>query len=56
MTDFWDNLLPLALAWLAAFFMYGMGKLILSDMEKTQVRYEQCIAADKQWIEGHCVK
>ena len=56
MSYFWDNLLPLALMFLAAFFMLGIGKLVLVDMEKSQLRYEQCVAADKQWIQGSCVK
>jgi hypothetical protein len=30
--------------------------VIFSDMEKSQLRYEQCIAADKQWVQGSCVK
>lgn len=56
MTDFWDNAVPLSVAALAGFFLWGLGYLILNDTETEQVRYEQCIAADKQWIKGSCVK
>jgi hypothetical protein len=56
MNDFWDNLVPLAGIACLAFFIYGLGQIILDDMEKAQVRYEQCIAADKQWAQGSCVK
>jgi hypothetical protein len=56
MSDFWDNIVPLALITCAAFFIYGLGQVIFSDMEKSQLRYEQCIAADKQWVEGNCVR
>jgi len=40
----------------AALVFFGMGKLIFADLERGQVRYEQCIAADKQWVQGSCVK
>ncbi len=56
MRYFWDNIVPLAGIALAAFFLYGLGQLIFDDMEQRQVRYEQCIAAGKQWVEGSCVK
>lgn len=56
MSDFWDNLVPLAGIACFAFFIYGLGQVIFSDMEKSQLRYEQCIAADKQWVEGSCVR
>lgn len=55
MSDFWDNLVPLAIVALTAFIFYGVGQMIFSDMEKTQARFEQCIAADKQWVSGACV-
>lgn len=51
-----DNIVPLALVALAAFFFYGLGLIILHDMETHRARYEQCLAADKQWVEGSCVK
>ena len=51
-----DDLLPLALVALAAFFLYVFGQLILTDMEKSQARYELCLASGGQWISGSCVK
>ena len=56
MRDFWDNIPFLAGTVLIAFIVYGFGYLLLEDMERGQVRYEQCIAADKQWVKGSCVK
>jgi hypothetical protein len=56
MNDFLDNIVPLAGIACLAFFIYGLGQVILSDMEKSLLRYEQCIAADKQWVQGSCVK
>jgi hypothetical protein len=56
MREFWDNIPLLAAIACLAFFIYGLGQVIFADMEKSQVRYEQCIAADKQWVQGSCVK
>lgn len=56
MRDILEDTVPLALILLAAFIFYGLGLLVLRDMEAHRVRYEQCLAADKQWVEGSCVK
>ena len=56
MRDFLDSLWPLAIVSLIAFIFYGVGQVIFSDMKNTQERFEQCIAADKQWVSGACVK
>jgi len=56
MRDVWDNIVPLAITAVAGLFFYGMGQIIFADLERGQVRYEQCIAADKQWVQGSCVK
>jgi hypothetical protein len=56
MKDFWDNIVSLAGIACLAFFIYGLGQVIFDDMEKNQVRYELCIDADKQWVQGSCVK
>ena len=56
MKDFWDNAVPLAITAVAGLFFYGMGQIIFADMEKSQARYEQCLAADMQWVDGNCVK
>jgi hypothetical protein len=56
MTDFWDKLVPLAGIALVGFLIFGLGLIIMNDTEKGQARYEQCIAADKQWVQGSCVK
>lgn len=56
MIDLWDNIVPLAVIALAAFLTWGLGHLILVEIKQDQTRYEQCIAADKQWVKGSCVK
>lgn len=56
MSDFWDNFVPLLLAICSVFFLYGLGHLMLVGEEARQARYEQCIAASMQWVEGNCVK
>ena len=49
MRDFWDNILPFAGIAAGVFLIFWFGQLMMDD-------YEQCIAADKQWVEGNCVK
>jgi hypothetical protein len=56
MKDFWCNILPFAGIAAVVFLLFGLGQLMMYDMDKSQIRYEQCIAADKQWIGGSCVK
>ena len=56
MSDFWYNIVPLAVVGCIVFFMFGMGQLMFNQMETDKVRFEQCLAADKQWVQGSCVK
>jgi hypothetical protein len=56
MRDFWYNAVPLAGIAAAVFLIFGFGQIMMDDMDKSQIRYEQCIAADKQWVGGSCVK
>jgi hypothetical protein len=56
MRDFWDNAVPLAITAVAGLFFYGMGQVIFDDLDKSHQRFERCIAADKQWVDGSCVK
>lgn len=57
MSDFWgNNIVPLSVVVSCALVFYGLGQLILVDLKQNQLRYEQCIAADKQWVQGSCVK
>ena len=56
MREFWYNVVPLAGIACLAFFIYGLGQVIFDDLEKSHQRFEQCIAADKQWVQGSCVK
>jgi hypothetical protein len=57
MSDFWgNNIVPLSVVVSCALVFYGLGQLILADLKQDQLRYEQCISADKQWVKGSCVK
>jgi hypothetical protein len=56
MRDLWYNIIPLAGIACLAFFIYGLGQVIFDDTEKRHLRFELCIAADKQWAQGSCVK
>jgi len=51
-----DNIVELSMIALAAFFIWGVGYLIVQGEKQTDMMYETCIAADKQWIKGSCVK
>ena len=56
MRDFWGNIVPLAGIACLAFFIYGIWQVMSADLKQNQLRYEQCIAADKQWVQGSCVR
>ena len=51
-----DEIVPLSFVAVVALFWVGVGWLILTNMDQTQQRFEQCIAADMQWVRGTCVK
>lgn len=51
-----DNILELSVVALAFFFIWGVGLLILTTEEQTQIKYERCIEAEMQWIGGDCVR
>lgn len=50
------NIVELSMIALATFFLWGIGYLIVQEDKRTDMMYETCIAADKQWIKGSCVK
>ena len=56
MRDFWYNAVTLIVPFALALLVFWVLWLIMPDAEKGQLRYEQCIAADKQWIEGNCLR
>lgn len=51
-----DEIVPISVVAVVALFWVGVGWLIAEDMNQTQQRFEQCIAADKQWVRETCVK
>ena len=55
-----DNIVELSFLALAAFFIWGLGYMIMQESKQTKkqtdMMYEACISADKQWIKGNCVR
>ena len=51
-----DDLVPLTMIGLGAFLIGVIGCLVYVGEEAANLRYEQCIAADKQWIVGSCIR
>ena len=55
-----DNIVELSFLALIAFFIWGLGYIIMRESQQTSkqndMMYEACIAADKQWIKGNCVR
>lgn len=51
-----DNIVELSFVALGAFAIWGFGYLIVLDIEENKQRYDTCIAADKQWVKGVCIK
>lgn len=56
MKDIGENIVVLSFIALVGFFLFGMGWLINSAETQAQARYNECIAAGMQYIEGSCVK
>jgi hypothetical protein len=51
-----DNIVELSIIALVTVFFIGIGFLIfLTDRDMT-AKYEQCIKAEMQWVEGSCVR
>ena len=51
-----DSIVGLGFMALIAFFLWGVGYMFTQEIKQNDMMYEACIAADKQWIEGNCVK
>ncbi len=51
-----DQLPVILLAAVSVFFMWGLGYLILADMEDNKVFKEHCVAAGNQYVSGSCLK
>jgi hypothetical protein len=51
-----DQLPIILLAAVSVFFLWGIGYLILADMEYSRVFKEQCVAAGNQYVNGDCMK
>jgi len=56
MNNITREIVPLSFIALCAFFMWGMGYLMISDIEHASALKSECIAAGKQIIEGNCVE
>ena len=51
-----DEIIPLSFMAFVALSLVGLGWSIKQVTDKEQKRFEQCIAADRQWVRGTCVK
>lgn len=51
-----DNIVELGFILLAAFFIWGIGFLIVNDNKDSTAKYERCIEAKMQWVRGDCVR
>jgi len=49
------EIVPLSSMAVLAIFMWGIGYLIVVDMEYAAALKSECIAASKQVVEGNCV-
>ena len=56
MNDFWGSVPFLGVFLVAVFAIHAVWQIQSSLTETDKVRFEQCIAADKQWVQGSCVK
>ena len=55
MNNITREIVPLAFIALVAFFIWGVGYLIVVDMKYVAGLKSECIAAGKQVVEGNCV-
>lgn len=51
-----NNIVELSMIALATFVVWGIGYLLIIDQEDMNKRYELCISAGKQYVEGSCVE
>ena len=51
-----DEILGLACLAVVVFIVGGLGFLIWSDMSRTEMKFNTCIAAGMKWVEGDCTK
>ena len=52
-----EEIVPILFSIVVIFLMWGIGYIILTDIERTQKDYEICIAAGMEWISGTgCLK
>jgi hypothetical protein len=56
MREFWGSVPFLGVFLVAVFAIHAVWQMQISLTETDKVRFEQCIAADKQWVQGSCVK
>lgn len=51
-----EQIVPLSALALCAFIVWGLGYLVVTDIEHSAVLKSECIAAGKQIIVGNCVE
>jgi hypothetical protein len=50
------SILELSVVLLVAFIAWGLAYLIIFDTKNYKERYNTCISADMQWINGTCIR
>ena len=50
------SILELSVVLLIAFIAWGLAYLIIFDTKNYKERYNTCISADMQWINGTCIR
>lgn len=51
-----DKVVPLTFLAGLILFMFGLGGTLWNYTTQEKQRFEQCIAADMQWVHGVCIK
>lgn len=51
-----EEIVPILFSIVVIFLLWGLGYIILTDIDRTQAAYETCIAAGMQWHNAGCLK
>lgn len=51
-----DNIVELGFILLTAFLIWGIGFLIVKELNNADNQYNACIEAEMQWVRGNCVR
>lgn len=51
-----NKIVELSVVALTSFFIWGIGFLIVKEINAADAKYEQCVASQMQWVGGNCVR